>query len=108
MYHGKPGQASVWFASGTRGRSHPSECMQIRVRIVSEKDLRYYSGWIRAQTLNGKQLIATAKVGSAAAGDGTAVASAKEERQWSGGTHQMCRELAPDTPPQTKWVNCSF
>lgn len=100
--HNKPeGSAAAWFVRGSSGRSHPVECMQTRVEIFwSDGGFSHkaYSGWIVAQyKSNGATLVTAVSTG------GPGLSGARQERQWVGGSHRMCRDLETGG----KWHTCA-
>jgi len=97
-------EATVWFVKGTAGISRPSQCMQLRPEVTwkdptSGLTLHAYGGWITTQL----------PTESTAFGPdpGPRISSAREERQWVGGTHRECRSLYPIGPPNTSWHPCT-
>ena len=100
VYHRQPGELDTWFVSGSAGISRPSQCMQLRPEVTWQDSFgthHAYGGWITTQQPTHSDVKT----------DGPGLLSARQERQWTNGTHRECRKIYPNAPPNTHWSPCT-
>lgn len=97
VYSRQPGELDTWFVKGTAGESHPSQCMQLRPEVTWTDSFgthHNYGGWITTQL----------PTESATKTNGPGLGTARQERQWVGGSHRECRAIWPTVG---QWNPCT-